>query len=251
MPHEVGETTMGPNGDGRRRPQGSPAGGEEAGPGAKEPGSPDGAGAVTVLPATDADTASAAALHGRQISEGFLALLGTGFLQLLYRRILLHRQSFLFIARSRGDAVGFIAGSTDVAGLYKSFLWRDGFVAAVRAAGPLTKGWRRVLETLRHGTSERGRNARGAELLSVAVEPAWQGQGAGRLLVASFLEEAIARGSDVVDVVVGADNDRAVALYEGAGFAAVKRFELHPGNESLLMRYERTAPTEPSESLSE
>jgi ribosomal protein S18 acetylase RimI-like enzyme len=197
---------------------------------------------VSVSTATDADAAVAAGLHVGQISEGFLSLLGTRFLQRLYRRIRVHPQSFLLMANARGTPVGFIAGSTDVAGLYRSFLWRDGVLAALQAAGPLARGWRRVFETLRHGASDRTTTARGAELLSVAVAQDWRGRGTGRLLVTAFLAEAAARGSGAAHVVVGADNDGAVALYEQAGFVALERFELHPGTPSLLMQWGGTAP---------
>jgi len=237
---------MGPNGDGRRRPEGDPAGGHQAPhgpPGADPPGS---GRAPRIRAGTRADTPAVAAIHAQQISEGFLSLLGERFLQLLYRRILLHPASFLLVADDHGHPVGFVAGSTDVAGLYRSFLWRDGAAALVRAAGPLARGWRRVLETLRHGRPSADGAAPGAELLSVAVDPSWRGRGAGRLLVASLLEEMAARGCGVVTVVVGADNDGAVALYHRSGFVAVERFELHPGTESLLMRWERSPPP-PSE----
>jgi ribosomal protein S18 acetylase RimI-like enzyme len=242
---------MGPNGDGRRRPEGDPAGGHQAphGPHGGDP--PESRRAPRIRAGTRADTPAVAALHARQISEGFLSLLGDRFLKLLYRRILLHPACFLLVADDRGDAVGFIAGSTDVAGLYRSFLWRDGAAALVRAAGPLARGWRRVLETLRHGSPGGDGTHSGAELLSVAVGRSWQGRGAGRLLVASLLEEMEARGCGVVTVVVGADNDGAVALYHRSGFVAVERFELHPGTESLLMRWERAAPPAPSEAAPE
>jgi len=233
---------MGPNGDGGRRPEGDPAVGHQAphGPHGADPNASRRAPRVRV--GTRADLPTVAALHARQISEGFLSLLGDRFLQLLYRRILLHPASFLLVADDHGHAVGFIAGSTDVAGLYRSFLLRDGAAALARAAGPLARGWRRVLETLRHGSPGGGDTPPGAELLSVAVDRSWRGRGAGRLLVASLLEEMAARGCGVVTVVVGADNHGAVTLYHRSGFVVVERFELHPGTESLLMRWEGAAP---------
>lgn len=218
---------MGPNADRRRRsPTGRPS--TDRAPAAVSP--------ITVRPGTPADGAAAAALHAGGIAEGFLSLLGPGFLEPLYRRICRHPGSFLLVAEHQGDPVGFIAGSTDVPGLYRSFLLHDGVVAALRAIRPLVLGWRRVLETLRHG-SPTATGAGEAELLSVAVDPRWQGQGAARSLVAAFLDEVVARGCPAAHVVVGAANTPAVALYQGAGFATAERFELHPGTESLLMRW--------------
>jgi ribosomal protein S18 acetylase RimI-like enzyme len=135
-----------------------------------------------------------------------------------------------------------VAGSTDVARLYRSFLWHDGFVAAIGAAGPLLMGWRRVIDTLGHASSGGAGVGRGAELLAIAVDPAWQGHGAGRQLVAAFLDQVEARGQAAAHVVVGAENAPAVSLYEQSGFVPVERFELHAGTESLLMQWDRLRP---------
>jgi ribosomal protein S18 acetylase RimI-like enzyme len=193
----------------------------------------------------EADAGVAATLHAGQISEGFLSFLGPRFLVRLYRRITLSPHSFLIVAEREGTTVGFIAGSTDVSGLYKSFLWHDGVRAAAGAASRVIVGWRKVLETLRHGSSGGAGLGRGGELLAVAVDPAQQARGTGRLLVTSFLDEVVARGCEAAHVVVGAHNRGAVALYERADFVIVDRFELHPGTESLIMQWDRptSAPT--------
>ena len=229
---------MGPNGKGRPTPRiGGPA---VKAPGQDQPAprAPVEPPPITVRPATDADAMAAAALHAGQISQGFLSLLGPEFLRLLYRRINRSPDSILLIADSEGATAGFIAGSTDVAGLYRSFLWHDGIRAVLAAAGPLVSGWRHVVETLGHGSSNGVGVGRGAEVLAVAVDPAWQGRGVGRLLLVSLLDEFRSRGGDAAHVVVGADNDAAIALYERVGFVAQEHFELHVGTESLLMQWE-------------
>src|ERR1700730_18191846 len=68
-PYEVWETTMGPNGEGRRRPPvGSAAATQpqDAPPAVNEPVTGP---VIRVSPATDADAAVAAGLHVGQISE--------------------------------------------------------------------------------------------------------------------------------------------------------------------------------------
>ena len=183
---------------------------------------------------TVGDAAAAAALHAGQISEGFLTILGPPFLTRLYRRVVRTPGSFLLVVEDGTATAGFLAGSTDVSGLYRSFLVHDGVMAALACGGRLLRSWRHVLETLRHGTGN-GAGA-GAELLAVAVDPAVRGRGAGTLLVRGFLDEIDRRGEDDAHVVVGAHNQTAIALYLRAGFRAAERFELHPGTESLLMR---------------
>ena len=102
------------------------------------------------------------------------------------------------------------------------------------AAGRLLRSWRRVMETLRHGTGGLGQ---GAELLAVAVDPAMRGRGAGTLLVDGFLTEIGRAATGRRPRGGGGGNETAVALYRRAGFRTVERFELHPGTESLLMQW--------------
>lgn len=182
---------------------------------------------------TEADAAAAAALHVEQIGEGFLAALGPNFLCRLYRRVARTPGSFLLVVVDGTTTVGFLAGSADVAGLYRSFILRDGAAAALACGGRLLRSWRRVAETFRHGT---GAAALGAELLAIAVDPAVREQGVGTLLVDGFLTEVRRRRQDAAHVVVAATNETAIALYRRAGFRTAQRFELHPGTESLLMQ---------------
>jgi ribosomal protein S18 acetylase RimI-like enzyme len=233
---------MGPNGDGRHKPPIGPEHAHLGHPGEETPGEGPGPSVPTVRTGTVDDADTAARLHADRITEGFLSLLGARFLRRLYRRVSLVPDSFLLVAECDGLTVGFLAGSNDVPGLYRSFLWRDGAIAALLAAGPLVMGWRRVLETLHHGSAAPDEGGRGAELLSVAVDRAWSGRGAGQALVASFLGEVRSRGGTAAHVVVGAENGRAVALYERAGFAVSRHFELHPGTESLVMLWDGGRP---------
>jgi ribosomal protein S18 acetylase RimI-like enzyme len=191
---------------------------------------------------TDADAPAAAALHAGQISEGFLSFLGPAFLRRLYRRCVRSPESFLLIVEEDATVVGFLAGCTDVAALYRAFLWNDGPMAALACSGRLLRSWRRAIETLRHGT---GGGGKGAELLAIAVDPAIQGHGAGSLLVQGFLSEIGQRGMDAAHVVVAAANDRAVGLYERSGFHPVERFALHAGTDSLLMQWTAETGTRP------
>jgi ribosomal protein S18 acetylase RimI-like enzyme len=185
------------------------------------------------------DVAAAADLHAGQIGEGFLTILGPRFLRRLYRRITLVPGSFLLIVEDDASTVGFLAGSTDVAALYRAFLWHDGAAAAFACGWQLLRSWRRVMETLRHGTGSAGK---GAELLAVAVDPVARGRGAGTLLVEGFLAEMGRRKLDAAHVVVAAGNETAIALYRRTGFDPVERFELHPGTESLIMQWTACPP---------
>ena len=215
----------------------------------------------TVRLATRNDVPAVAALHGVAIDDGFLSTLGERFLSRLYARIVASPHGFLLVAESptplEGHGLrlaGFVAGSAEVGRLYREFLVRDGLSVAVSSGGRLLRSVPRVVETLRHGATDRAAGkgqapaatqARGpeTELLALAVDGAERRRGVGAALVESFVTTAHAAGSVSARVVVGAENQRAVELYGRAGFRESARLELHPGTESLLMRVGLCADT--------
>ncbi len=58
-----------------------------------------------------------------------------------------------------------------------------------------------------------------AEILTLAVAPAFRRKGAGRALVEAAAIEARRRGAKTLFLEVATDNPGAIALYEGAGFS--------------------------------
>lgn len=62
-----------------------------------------------------------------------------------------------------------------------------------------------------------------AELLTLAVSPAWRRQGIGVRLVHRFLNEAKARATTTAFLEVAASNAPAIALYASTGFRPVGR----------------------------
>lgn len=62
-----------------------------------------------------------------------------------------------------------------------------------------------------------------AELLTLAVAPEARRRGLARKLAARFLYQARLRGAETAFLEVAADNDAALALYEGTGFAKAGR----------------------------
>ena len=203
---------------------------------------------VALRPGGPADVAAVARLHARMIAEGFLSSLGERFLRRLYRRILRTGGSVLIVADDAGTVAGFVAGSRDVAGLFAEFARRDALVAAAGSPWRVLRSWRRVLETRRLGRDAGRAESGDGELLAIAVGEAWRGGGVGRRLVDALLAAMGEAGARTVDVVVGSDNDAAVALYRRAGFSPVRSLEVHRGTPSLLLRHEalparaRTAP---------
>jgi ribosomal protein S18 acetylase RimI-like enzyme len=174
-------------------------------------------------------------MHASEISEGFLPALGRPFLARLYRRVVRSPQAFLLVADDEGRPVGFVAGSEDVGALYRSFLVHDGALAALRALPRIVRSVRRVVETLRYPTG--GADLPAAELLAIAVAPDARGRGIGRALVEALTAEFRRRNVDGVRVVVAADNERALRLYEACGFRPATRIEVHKGTASQVLTW--------------
>ncbi|QHC34936.1 ribosomal protein S18-alanine N-acetyltransferase [Komagataeibacter xylinus] len=79
-----------------------------------------------------------------------------------------------------------------------------------------------------------------AEILTFAVDPAWQGQGIGRDLLARCLNEAARAGAADMFLEVADDNVAALGLYHAAGFAVVGgRRKYYPdGTDACVMKRE-------------
>jgi ribosomal protein S18 acetylase RimI-like enzyme len=208
---------------------------------------------VVVRAATSKDAARAADLHVTAINEGFLASLGPRFLRRLYARIVKSPHGFLIVATEpgSGSVIGFVAGATSVRHLYGEFLLRDGLIAGVSSAPRLIRSIPRVVETLRYGAKDdeahsskaSGGSSVGSEteLLSLAVATTARKRGAGGKLVRSFHAAAVKAGSRTARVVVAAANETAIRVYLESGFVEAKRFEMHAGTESLLLRADLSA----------
>lgn len=193
-----------------------------------------------VRTAREGEAAAAAGLHARRITEGFLPTLGAAFLARLYRRIVRDPGSFLVVAVDRDRVVGMCACTEDLGALYRTFVLRDGVIAAVRSAPRILRRWRRVVETLRYPAAEDAPDLPEAEVLAVAVDAARSGEGIGRLVVEAALAEFDRRGTARVKVVAGGDNVAALGLYRATGFVDAARIEVHEGTESVVLV--RSAP---------
>jgi ribosomal protein S18 acetylase RimI-like enzyme len=196
----------------------------------------------------EADCAVAGRLHAEQIPTGFLSLLGPGFLDRLYRRVVRWPGGLLVVATEQRSGqpqrddpvVGFVACASPTSGLYREFLRHDALTAGFSVIGPLARNWKRALETLRHGSSDSTGVGQGSELLAIAVDPSCQGHGIGRQLVEAFLAEVCRRGDTAAYTVTSTDNEASMALYRACGFSVAQEFELHPGTTSVVMQWRRT-----------
>lgn len=87
-----------------------------------------------------------------------------------------------------------------------------------------------------------------AEVLTLAVAPAQRRRGLARALLAQALDAAREAGAQAAFLEVAADNQAAIALYEGAGFARVglrRGYYSRPTGaaDALVLRRDLNSPT--------
>lgn len=193
-----------------------------------------------ITPARASDVAAVAALHHSMLPDSFLSELGTGFLQVMYRRICKDPGSILLVARTDEALVGFIAGTKDTRALYWRFLSFDLVPAAAAALPVLVRRSRWALETLRYGSggATLAQSLPSAELLSLAVLPSARGRGLGKTLVEALQDEFRRRNVVGARVVVAANNPVAITTYQRCGFVPLADVEVHRGHASKVMLWQ-------------
>ncbi|MDX1303266.1 ribosomal protein S18-alanine N-acetyltransferase [Photobacterium sp.] len=88
-----------------------------------------------------------------------------------------------------------------------------------------------------------GQNVAGeATLLNIAIDPACQGKGYGKVLLEGFIEALQARNAEEIWLEVRASNTRAYQLYEAIGFNEInRRVGYYPADngreDALIMTY--------------
>jgi glycosyltransferase involved in cell wall biosynthesis/ribosomal protein S18 acetylase RimI-like enzyme len=210
-------------------------------------------GLAVVRPATPADAAAMARLHADGMPDAFLPTLGQRFLARLYRALVTDPEAVALVAEGVDGVVGFAAGVTSVGGFYRRFARGHGPAAALAAAPRLVRPSvaRRLLETVRYPAAEVAGNGHlpDAELLSIAVAPAFRAGGTGRALADGVLAGLAGRGVDDIKVVVGAANQGANRFYAKVGFTEAGQLTVHQGTPSnVWIRSCRSSSPSPSPS---
>jgi len=198
---------------------------------------------LVIRPASLLDTAAIASVHLAAFRSFFLTQLGPAFLRTYYETVLEYPRGILLAAVQDGLTIGFSAGFIDPPGFY-SLLRKKRLHMGVAALPWLIMhpanfvrafwNYRLMLEASRETEST---TSQVAELSSIAVRPDSRGVGAGRRLLAAFVDAA--RGSGAARVTLTTDasgNDTANQFYGRAGFTARRVIRRPYGR--LLNEYE-------------
>lgn len=190
---------------------------------------------ISVSKANFEDGRAAALLHQQTLRSGFLSQLPVKFLTSLYQNIFASPHSFGFLAKDRNEAVGFIAGVTDISKFYRWFLCRKGLPAVFILLTVCFKKnfFRMILETLFYPFRPPA-SLPEAELLSIGVSFDQQGQGVGELLLEELKKEFARREILEFKVIVSKQLKAAHQFYEKKGGKKAGGIKIHADAESEI-----------------
>jgi len=198
---------------------------------------------MNVRPMESSDLPGVVKTHLEAFPQFFLSSLGPRFLHHFYAAILGDPTGIAMVATENGAVVGFVAGTSQPTGFYRRFLFRR-FVSVSLSlfSPPVTKPktlFAVVRRALRRTTGVRV--PRAAELMSLAVAPAYQNRGIGRGLTTAFVSATRDRGSRAVWLTTDAfDNERVMHFYENAGFERTRTFTNSEGR--VMHQYMKREP---------
>ncbi len=120
-----------------------------------------------------------ARLHCDNINQGFLATLGVPFLTLLYEAIDKDSESVLLVERVDLKVVGFVTGTRGLGRIYKQLLLKPlRLIYSLKSCIlPPSKIYKIIEIFLISKSSKISADLPRQELLSIVVNPAYQGQG--------------------------------------------------------------------------
>ena len=182
------------------------------------------------------DYITIARLHCDHINQGFLATLGVPFLTLLYEAIDEDSESVLLVERVDRSVVGFVSGTRGLGRIYKQLLLKPlRLMYALKSCLLSPSKMYKILELLLiSNKSNISSNFPKQELLSIVVNPAYQGGGHAVNLFNALCTHFKEEGASSFKIVVGSDLDRAHAFYIKMGSIRVKEIQVHKGTDSVV-----------------
>ncbi len=177
-----------------------------------------------------------ASLHCDYINQSFLATLGVPFLSLLYETIDKDSESILLVERVDHSIVGFVAGTRELGRIYKQLLFKPlRLIYALKSCLLSPSKMFKIIELLLISkNSNISSYIPKQELLSIVVNPAYQGRGHAENLFNALCSHFREEGASSFSIVVGSNLDRAHAFYTKMGSIPVKKIQVHKGTDSVV-----------------
>ena len=185
---------------------------------------------------TRSDYRAVARLHCDNINQGFLATLGVPFLTLLYEAIDRDSESVLLVERMDLNIVGFVTGTHGLGRIYKQLLLQPlRLIYSLKSCLLSPSKMYKIIEVLLISKDgDISSDLPKQELLSIVVNPAYQGGGHAENLFNTLCSHFREEGASSFIIVVGSNLDRAHAFYRKMGAIPVKEIQVHKGADSVV-----------------
>ena len=182
------------------------------------------------------DYRAIASLHCNHINQSFLATLGIPFLALLYEAIDEDSESVLIVDRVDHSVVGFVTGTSGLGRIYKRILLKPfRLIYSLKSCILSPSKIYKIIEVLLiTKVNDISSDLPKRELLSIAVNPNYQGGGHAEHLFKALCSHFKEEGASSFSIVVGSNLDRAHAFYIKMGCTPVKEIEIHKGALSVV-----------------
>lgn len=171
-------------------------------------------------------------VHNAAFKDFFLTSLGSRFLALYYRSVLMHPRGVLLVSDNGEGVIGFCAGTLLSAG-FNSSLIKSNFSSYVieglklLITNPISL-WH-LFKNFSKENSNVGDKGKYAELLSIAVDPNTQRSGAGKSMLLALEEEVKKRGGKQLSLTTDYnDNEKAIGFYQSLGYKEWYDFVTYP-----------------------
>lgn len=183
------------------------------------------------------DYRKVANLHCENINQGFLATLGVPFLTLLYEAIDNDSKSVLLLERVDNSVVGFISGGSGLGRIYKQLLKKPfRLIFSLRSCILSPSRIYKILEIilLNKKNKKAFKNLPQNELLSIVINPIYQGESHAKNLFNSLCSHFKEEGESSFKIIVGSNLERAHAFYLKMGSIPIREIQIHKGVGSII-----------------
>lgn len=175
-------------------------------------------------------------LHAANINQGFLATLGVGFLALMYQAIDTCSSSVLLVEVQDDKVIGFISGASGMGPIYRQMLrYPISVIIALLPSLVRPKRLLKIFEILRYSRKQSvNQELPAAELLSIAVDPAYRGKQRADALYKRLVSHFKQAGVPAFKIIVGEALIPAHKFYRRMGAVPVTEVEVHEGQSSTV-----------------
>lgn len=179
-------------------------------------------------------------IHLNTFNGFFLTFMGRGFLRQMYQSYCDHDESGLLVAEEDGNALGFLAFSSNFSGLYKFMIKTRLIQFGWYSVGAFFRKPSAFMHIIRAflKPSEVKREEKYVELSSIGVTPAAKSRGIGSLLIDELKRKVDFQKFAYITLETDAiDNEGAIHFYEKNKFVREREFETEEGRKMYEYRF--------------